>query len=146
MDDRQAFKFGFMKRCIEAGLTTPVEMLKQAQDVLATVEKQGGESGLLSYLGLSAAGEAAKGGLEALGHVGSTALGWGVPLALATPPILGGVAGTLAAKAQDIDETDVDEAKNREVLDTYHREADRLRRQGLMRRRSQVGPSSRPMF
>ena len=139
MNDRQAFKFGFMSHCIERGLTTPAEMLTAVKSASAELEKKSG----VSDLGMMA-GQVAKG----LGNVGSTALSWGIPLALAAPPILGAVGGSLAAKANDTDDFDVNDAKDQEVIDTYRQQAAKLRRQGLIRRHglSAATTSGRPMF
>jgi len=139
MDDRQAFKFGFMLKCIDNGLTTPGEMLtavKQAEAALDAPVKQA--EGPMSMLG------SAWNGATGLAN---TALSWGIPLALAAPPLLGAGIGHLAAKAQDISDQDVDEAKNNELIEAYGREAARSRREGVIRR--QTKPKSitgRPMF
>jgi hypothetical protein len=136
MDDRQAFKFGFMAHCIEQGLTTPAEMIGAVKEASATLEKQ---SGFGDFVG---------GAGKFLGGVGGSALSWGIPLALAAPPLIGAGIGSMAAKAQDVDDYDVDDAKNQEVIDTYSREAARLRRQGLVRRHGLNAPQrqSRAMF
>ena len=130
MDAREAFKFGFLARCIDAGYTTPAEIHQAIKT--AMVKSAGG-------LGL---GDVAKG----IGELGSSALGWGIPLALAAPPVAGYMAGNLAAKATDVDDYDTDEAKRQELVDEYKRQAARTRRQGLVRKYQQARQQSGRMF
>ena len=65
--------------------------------------------------------------------VGSAVDGYGLPLAIAAPPILGGLAGYGAAKATDIDDVDIDEVKERELADEYRRQTEKLLRQRAVR-------------
>jgi hypothetical protein len=111
---REAFKVGFLARCAAEGLSAPetARRVKDAADKLAGV--------------LDAAGTLGKGLLEA-------GTGYGVPLALVAPPAVGGVAGWAAARMTDVDDTDVAEVKDREVLDEYRRQTERLRRQRAVR-------------
>lgn len=119
MTDREAFKVGFISRCLEAGLTLEQVpgLAKQAADKLASL------AGLLGT-GLSKTVDLGAG-------LGNAALGYGLPLALAAPPLLGGMAGYGLAKATDIDDTDIAEIKDRELLDEYKRQT-----QQLLRRRA----------
>ena len=124
MDAREAFKLGFLSHCIEAGHTSPARVLglfKQAN--------------IGAYLGLDALSNAVKG----VGELGSTALELGLPVAALTPPLLGAGAGYLASKATDISDRNTDDAKNQEVMDEYHRQAERLRREGMLRRYADTG-------
>lgn len=112
MDARQAFKQGFIAHCIELGYTTPAQIcdvVKQALDKRAFF----GENALSSLAG-----------------VGKLGLG----LAAVAPPIVGGIVGNLAAKATDISDYDVEEAKQQEVIDEYKRQSERMRRSGQLRR------------
>lgn len=114
MDAHDAFKVGFLARCVEDGLSPEQTLgaIKTAQDKLAGI-------------------------LETLAGIVKPVIGagWnvGVPLALAAPPILGGLAGYGAARLGDIDETDVKAIQEKELLDTYKTETERLRRQKAMR-------------
>lgn len=121
MDARQSFKLGFIARCIEAGLTTPAEITKAAQDACERLEKSA------DFLGLG-------GAAKALGNVAGTTLSYGLPLLAAGPPIVGAAVGHLAGKATDIDDFDSEEAKRQEIIDEYHRQAARAKRTGLLRR------------
>ena len=135
LTSQEAFKVGFMARCIEDGLSMDqiYSLAKTAADRMASAVKLASEKqaivgpllGALGYLGGSAV-NAAKG-------IGSAALGVGLPLALAAPPVLGGIAGAGLAKATDIDDTDVNEIKQRELLDEYKHQTARLRRQRAVR-------------
>lgn len=132
MDARSAFKFAFISHCIDLGHTTPESMLgalKSAIDRRATKQADFG----LGALGLGL-GEAVKG----LGEVGGKVLEFGLPIAAVAPAAAGVLGGTLAAKATDTSDYDVDQAKNQEVVDEYRRQADRLRREGALRRISQA--------
>ncbi len=118
---KQAFVVGFMRRCIDDGLSA-AEMegrVKQAEDLLAGALKSALDkgAGLLGDV------------VGAAGGVASTAL----PLALAAPPLLGGLAGYTAARMGDIDDTDVDDVRQQELKDTYKLEAEKLRRQKAFR-------------
>ena len=135
MTEREQFKFDFMAACIDRGLTTPQAMLPLAK---AAMEKQA--------LGLSTLWNAVTGTAGAAKDVASTGLSWGLPLALAAPPIAGYVGGNLAARATDIDDFDVDEAKQQELINEYHRQAERAKRQGLLRRLAQANAPSRSRY
>jgi hypothetical protein len=116
---REAFKVGFLSYCVETGLdlTQAHALVKTALDKLA----------LFNPLDVvSKAVDIAK-------PVASTALGLGVPLALAAPPIAGGIAGYSAAKLSDIDDTDVKEIRKRELIDELQRQTERLKREKATR-------------
>jgi hypothetical protein len=106
LTERQAFKVGFIGRCLEAGLTVEQmhDRVKEAAVKLAGVS-------------------------ELLGDAAGGAVRWGVPLALAAPPILGGLAGYGAAQLSDIDDTDVNEIKQRETINEYEQQRERLERE-----------------
>jgi hypothetical protein len=110
---REAFKVGFMARCVEHGMNTEQMLgaVKTAMDKLAL---------------LGVIGDAGKELLRLGGSVG-------VPLALAAPPILGGIAGAGLAKVTDVSDKDVSDIKDREVIDTYRTEAAKVRRQQAIR-------------
>lgn len=115
LSDREAFKVGFISRCIEEGHTTPDQIqgqVKRAMDTVAGIEKRG-------YLGDI---------IRGIGGLGSSALAIGVPLALMAPPVLGATAGYAAARATDIDDTDVEEQKRQEIIDELKRQASKIQR------------------
>lgn len=119
LNDRQRFKAAFMGRCIECGYTTPEQMVdrvKAAKEKLRrldAVEKQAGIGKTLAETG---------------GKAFNTALSWSIPLALAAPPIAGYAVGNLAGKAQDLDDTDIDEIKKRELIDELRRQTAYLKK------------------
>jgi len=118
MDARTAFKQGFIAHCIELGHTDPAAIRDIVKQAFVT---------------------------EAVNKVTNFATGagkLGLGLALAAPPIVGGVAGHLAAKATDVSDYDVEEAKKQEVIDEYRRQAERMRRSGLLRRYTAGGPGN----
>ena len=111
---REAFKVGFLARCAEEGLSADqiADRVKFALDKFA---------GLLDTVTGSAS------------NLGSAALSTGLPLALLAPVALGGIAGYGLSRATDIDDTDVDEIKNQELLDTYAQQTAKLKRQKAVR-------------
>jgi len=113
----EAFKVGFMARCADDGL----DMLAIRARVKSAMEK----TAIVGKV-IDAAKDLGKGVIDA-------AAGWGIPLALAAPPIAGGLAGYGLARATDIDDTDVAEIKDREVIDEYRRNRDQLMRQRATR-------------
>src|ERR1019366_9300364 len=133
---QEAFKCGFLARCVEDQLT-PEQMLvrvKQASDIL----EKSGFGGLLSSLA-GKVWDAGKGTAQA-------ALTYGLPAALAAPPILGGLAGYGLARGTDISDTDVSELKDREVIDEYKRQTERLERQKRVRSTQKATRASGRMY
>ena len=129
MNAREAFKFGFVSRCVEQGLTTPEQML-------AACETGFGKSAAFDPFKL----------LGAVGDTVGSAASWLIPAAIAAPPIAGYGLGRLAAKATDADDFDTDEAKRQELIDEYHTQAARARRQALVRKFTQARQQSGHMF
>lgn len=120
MEAREAFKFGFMLRCVEAGVTDPGAIYKQA------VEKQ-------ALLGLGTLPGKA---LDAVSGLGRTAAMVGVPLALAAPPVAGALMGHGLATATETDDRDVDEAKREELIGELRRQTARLQQMRQAGRRN----------
>jgi hypothetical protein len=103
MDPREAFKIGFMARCIEEGLS---------QEKTAELIEKAALDGAIS------------GGVDALKAVLYPA----AALALAAPPTIGGLAAYFNNRALDTaDEGDVEEIKQRELKESYRRMAEQLR-------------------
>jgi len=129
LSPREAFKTGFLARCAELGLGH-AQMLAAAKEA---ADKVAGLFDAISGLGKTVA------------NVGT---GTVLPLALAAPPIIGGLAGLGLAKATDIGDEDVKAVKDQEVIDTYRTEAEKLRRQRLIRAaaRGQAPRRGRPVM
>ena len=127
LTQREAFKFAFMARCIEEGITDPAEMQKVAA---ATIYKlQGTQKQAI---------------IDIPGKVIDTAKDWGgkllslgIPLALAAPPILGAGAGYAMSRATDIDDHDVEEVKRQELIDELRRQSAKAKRNQAARTYSQ---------
>lgn len=118
---QEAFKVGFLARCVSDGLS-PDQILtrvKQAHDLL---EKK------------AILGNVINGVSGAAGSVAKGLAGYGIPLALLAPPALGGLAGYGLAKATDVDDTDVAEIKQRELVDEYQRQVEAMKRQKDVRK------------
>jgi hypothetical protein len=116
MTPKEGFRFGFLYRCAEEGLT-----VKQAFDrARCALEKQAG----LWNEAKSGVG-AAWGGLKTLGGLGLLA-GVGVPAVVGTGIGL----GLAKAREQDIDP---DEIRRQELISAYRFHADQARRRALMK-------------
>ena len=105
---RENFKFAFISRCIESGVTTPDEIhqcVKRALDELAPVPAEKQAEGLFDNLS-----------------------SWTLAGLAAGPPILGAGLGYAASRAGDVDDADVSEVKRQEVIDELRRQAKRIRR------------------
>lgn len=132
---QQAFKAGFLSRCI-ADRLQPEQIKVAAEKATALLEKN-------ALFGLD--GLVDKGWDAAKGLTGA-AIGYGVPALALAPPIAGGLAGYGLAKATDIDSTDVDDIKDREVLDEYRRQTARTKRQTAARAYDQLRRRTGRMF
>lgn len=123
MTPQEAFKIGFLARCVEGGLSDEQTnaLAKRAADLVGEQEKSASIT--------EAAGKAIGGVMEAGGKVVYPL----AALALATPPALGGLAAYFKNQATDIDEDDVESVKRQELIAQYRRMADQLRRQKQLR-------------
>tara|TARA_R110000751_G_scaffold62759_4_gene129716 strand:- start:416 stop:781 length:366 start_codon:yes stop_codon:yes gene_type:complete len=120
MEPREAFKIGFMARCVEEGLSheKTAELMEKAAD--STL------SGII---------DAAK-----------SAIYPAVGLALAAPPTLGGLTAYFKNKTLDSDTDEVEEIKQKEMADSYRRMADQLRRSKALRGRKKSKKRSGQVF
>jgi hypothetical protein len=113
MHPKQAFQIGFLARCVEEGLS-PEATRALVKSAAEHFEKVG--------FGFKDTVDAAKG----IGYPAAL-------LAGAAPIALGGGAAYLVNKATDTDATDIEEIKQKELLDMYRRMADQLQRQRKLR-------------
>lgn len=121
MEPREAFKIGFMSRCIEEGLSQE----KTAELIEKTANST--LSGLVE-------------GAKAVMYPAAA-------LALAAPPTLGGLAAYFNNKAVDTaDEGDVDEVKKKELRESYRRMAEQLRQSKGLRERKASRKRSGQVF
>lgn len=104
---REAFKVGFLARCVEHNLS-PEQTLAMAKTAL---DKLADLSSLLTNAVL--------------------------PAAVAAPWVAGGLGGYGLAKMTDIDPSDVAAIKDREVINAYQTETDKLRRRQQLRTMAQ---------
>jgi hypothetical protein len=137
MQPNEAFKIGFLARCVEEGLspTQTGELVKQAAEQF---EKQ-------SLPNLLSTGTTAVNGLKnSLVGLGKAS----VPLlsmAAAAPPTLGAATAYLANRAVDVDDdAAVEDLRKQELIDTYRRMSEQLERQqrqisGRKQKRKQGG-------
>ncbi len=119
MEPREAFKIGFLSRCVEEGLSQ--------EKTAELIEKSAGLEGLVE-------------GAKAVVYPAAA-------LALAAPPTLGGLAAYFNNKAVDTaDEGDVDEIKKRELRESYRRMAEQLRQSKKLRERKASRKRSGQVF
>lgn len=132
MQEKEAFKIGFLARCQEQGLSTQqtVSLVKKAAE---SFEKQ-------------ALGSVINAGAGAAGGLAKSLAGIGIPLALAAPPAAGALASYFYNKATDTDADAVDNVKDKELADSYRRMADKLRRSQALRQKKSEKSKSRQVF
>jgi len=108
MQPREAFKIGFLARCVEQGLSPEAthNLVKSAEDCFKSAS-----------FGLTDTINAIKGIAYPSGF-----------LAAGAPIAVGSGAAYFANKANDTDATDIEEIKQKELLETYGRMADQLER------------------
>lgn len=127
MHTKEAFKLGFLARCVEEGLTPEQThaLAKQAAE---------GEVAPLSWLtrqvtapikDVASTSQSVADAVKS--HLPLLALG------AAVPPALGGAAAYLAHHATDADATDVKQVSQQELTDTYRRMAEQLQRKKKLR-------------
>lgn len=131
---QEAFKLGFIARCVEEGLTPEQTqaLAKRANDLLVK------QAGIIDSVG-SGIGSGIGSVLNGVSSLGLPLMG----AALAAPPAIGAAAAYLKNKATDVDGVEVEEAKKRELIDTYNRMAEQMDRQKQLRdykqKRKQTG-------
>jgi hypothetical protein len=114
---KEAFKVGFLRKCSEAGLSAE-ETLDAVRQVTTLVKSAGIQDFLTKPYETA---------LNVVGSLGKTVGGYGLGAAAIGPAVLGGAAGLGLAHMQDIDDTDVDAIKKREIIDEYYRQIELLR-------------------
>ena len=134
LDDRQAFKVGFLRKCADAGLTIEEthEVVKQALSLV----KESAVNILPDVLQ-----EPYKQLWGAGGHALKSMADYGMTGALLAPGAIGAGAGLLAGHLTDVDDTDVKALKQQELIDEYHRQIELLnaKRRGVYKRPSPPG-------
>jgi len=131
MDAAQAFRFGFLARCAEEGLS-PAETLDRARSGLAFAKRAGigNAAGALAGMAMS--------GIKGTPHVAATLFPW----ILGAGGVTAAALGAAAAKAQDAD-FDPDEAKRQELIDTLNFHTNQLHRRQLLRQHQAALPHMR---
>lgn len=120
MEPREAFKIGFMSRCIEEGLSQ--------EKTAELIEKSSGFIGDLID------------GAKGVAYPAAA-------LTLAAPPTLGGLAAYFNNKAIDTaDEGDIEEVKQKELVDSYRRMARQLKSSRNVRERKAKRKRSGQVF
>jgi hypothetical protein len=129
MTANEAFKLGFLTRCVEEGMTP---------EQIHTLTKQAADS--VTQFTTKNIVNTAKAPVDfgkSLLEFGRAAAPYAAGL-LAIPPSLGALAAYLKNQATErSDDSLLEEAKQQELTDTYHRMADQLQRAQQMRKYKQ---------
>lgn len=147
MSPEEAFKLGFLSRCVEENLPADrIELL--AKQASSAFDKEAvGPAAAAGYGPLMF--ETLKNLPESINYFAKYPSTWlnfsrdvvgafkdvspALLFGAAAPPLVGGLAAGLNNVATDIGEDDVEEAKQQELVDTYTRLTDQLKRQQLAR-------------
>jgi hypothetical protein len=130
MRPNEAFKLGFLTRCVEEGLSSAQTnaLAKRAADVMT-------KQGFTEWLSKQVFGpvRTTANTVKSVADAGTSLAMPAAALAIGVPASLGGLAAYLHNKATDIDSDAVDSAKKQELLDTYQRMTDQLGRKKQLR-------------
>lgn len=124
MQKHEAFKLGFLARCVEEGLSP-----EQTYGLAKQAEGEGwlpGPNWLAKQI-FGPVQTAAETGKSVADLAKSTLLPLGA-LAVGVPASAGALAAYLQNNATDVDGNDVNDAKRQELLETYRRMSDQLKR------------------
>jgi hypothetical protein len=130
MRPNEAFKLGFLTRCVEEGLSSAQTnaLAKRAADVMT-------KQGFTEWLSKQIFNPIRTGAdtVKAVTDAGTSLAMPAMALTVGVPASLGGLAAYLHNKATDVTSNDVDSAKNQELLETYRRMTDQLERKKQLR-------------
>jgi hypothetical protein len=139
MSPNEAFKLGFLSRCVEEGLSSSetAALAKQAsvafeKEAVTPLVPAALNLGSTAFKGLTDLVKTPLGLAKDTTSLVKDVLPAGMLMA-ALPPAAGGLAAVLKNTATDISDADVDEAKQQELVDTYRRMAEQLKRQRAAR-------------
>ncbi len=132
MNSTEAFKIGFLSRCVEEGLSEEktAELVEKGAGVLEDIGGIWQEEG-------EDKPEKSAGVASAIGKFLAESGPKAVMAGLAAGPLLGAGGAYLYNKATDVDATDVEEIKKKELADQYQRMSEQLDRQSDLRRYQQ---------
>ena len=133
MRPQEAFKLGFLARCVEEGFSSEQThaLAKRAADCFT---KQAAWYNPFTWA--KSVTDAGKSSVELAQASTNLLKSFTGPLMMlaAVPPTVGGVAAYLANKSTDVDDAAaVEDVKNQELTDAYQRMADQLNRQKQLR-------------
>jgi hypothetical protein len=129
MQPHEAFKLGFLSRCVEEGLS-PEQTHGLAKSAAAVFSKEAFVREALGQVTGTVKDTAEAG--KSVVELGKSM--WPLAaLAVGVPAGAGALTAYLQNAATDVDSTDVAEAKQQELVDTYRRMADQLGRQKQLR-------------
>jgi DNA helicase TIP49 (TBP-interacting protein) len=129
MQPHEAFKLGFLSRCVEEGLS-PEQINGLAKSAAEFLGKQAFVREAIGQV---------TGTVKDTADAGKSVVEFGksmwplAALAVGVPAGAGALTAYLQNAATDVDATDVEEAKQQELMDTYRRMADQLGRKKQMR-------------
>lgn len=126
MRPQEAFKLGFLARCVEEGFSSDQThaLAKRAADCFT---KQAAWYNPFTWA--KSVADTGKSTVDLLKSLTGPAM-----MLAAVPPAVGGVAAYLTNKSTDVDDAAaVEDVKNQELIDTYRRMTDQLDRQKKLR-------------
>ena len=132
MNALESFKFGFISRCIEDGLTSTQEMAQLVKSAIG-----------LGGLGvLDSVGGLATGAMDLAKEYGPIGLG----VLAAGPPIAGYMGGRMLAGGTDVDDFDVDDVKRKELINEYKTQPAKLLQEASLPNAKPVSAPGRMYF
>lgn len=160
MQASDAFKLGFLTRCVEEGLSPEqtCALAKQAGEKQAAWPKWLGGKGKVGAGAAGAAGGVAAGLGGALPGAAAAVVdkvtkGWGekwfwpaLGLLVTAPAAVGGLAAYLAHQASNTDNLDVDDVQEKELAVEYDRMRDDLVRRKKLRDHRQALPAPKSIY
>ena len=129
MQPHEAFKLGFLARCVEEGLS-PAQTNSLAKTAADLLNKQAFVREAIGQV---------TGTVKDTADAGKSVVEFGksmwplAALAVGVPAGAGALAAYLQNSATDVDSSDVEDAKQQELVDTYRRMSDQLGRQKQLR-------------
>ena len=113
LNDREAFKAGFLKRCADEGLSAAesIDLVKQAN---SEMEKMSSLSKIIAKL------------MVPFTPIYEKGLNLGLGAALLGPPAAGVAGSYLYSRATDSDDTDEDTARKKELAEAYRDQAAKI--------------------
>jgi len=139
LSERDAFKVGFLSRCVEEGIAPEdigayVEKAAAALDgVAAPMELARKQAGLLSDV-MKVPGALVDTVSRVAAPIISTIGNWGIPAAIVGPPAAGAAVGHLMSRMGDVSDEDVEAIRVKELINEYRLQSEKAERDTRVRK------------